>query len=49
MDTTNHQLDVRQEIPARPAAEHAGQFDWDYLAHGPEVWEVRIGRVTTPR
>lgn len=27
------------------AAEHAGQFAWDYLEEGPEVWRVRIGRV----
>lgn len=26
------------------AAEHAGQFSWDYLEQGPEVWRVRIGR-----
>ena len=26
------------------AAEHAGQFTWDYLETGPEVWRVRIGR-----
>ena len=26
------------------AAEHAGQFSWDYLESGPEVWKVRIGR-----
>jgi uncharacterized protein (DUF2249 family) len=26
------------------AAEHAGQFTWDYLEQGPEVWRVRIGR-----
>ncbi len=25
-------------------AEHAGTFSWDYLAQGPEVWRVRIGR-----
>jgi uncharacterized protein (DUF2249 family) len=25
-------------------AEHAGQFSWDYLEQGPEVWRVRIGR-----
>ena len=25
-------------------AEHAGQFTWDYLEAGPEVWRVRIGR-----
>jgi uncharacterized protein (DUF2249 family) len=81
MTATNHQLDVRQEIPARRhdlifstygalapgesfvlvndhdpkplyyqfAAEHAGQFDWDYLEQGPEVWKVRIGRVSIPR
>jgi uncharacterized protein (DUF2249 family) len=26
------------------AAEHAGQFSWDYLESGPERWQVRIGR-----
>jgi uncharacterized protein (DUF2249 family) len=26
------------------AAEHAGQFSWDYLESGPEQWQVRIGR-----
>jgi len=26
------------------AAEHEGQFSWDYLEQGPEVWKVRIGR-----
>jgi uncharacterized protein (DUF2249 family) len=26
------------------AAEHAGQFSWDYLEQGPETWRVRIGR-----
>lgn len=25
-------------------AEHPGQFSWDYLEEGPEVWRVRIGR-----
>lgn len=25
-------------------AEHKGQFTWDYLETGPEVWRVRIGR-----
>lgn len=25
-------------------AEHTGQFTWDYLEDGPEVWRVRIGR-----
>lgn len=25
-------------------AEHAGDFTWDYLEAGPEVWRVRIGR-----
>jgi uncharacterized protein (DUF2249 family) len=28
-------------------AEHAGQFTWDYLEQGPEVWRVRIGRPQT--
>ncbi|GAA3751847.1 DUF2249 domain-containing protein [Microbacterium kribbense] len=26
------------------AAEHAGDFTWDYLEEGPEVWRVDIGR-----
>jgi len=26
------------------AAEHHGQFSWNYLEQGPEVWRVRIGR-----
>ena len=26
------------------AAEMPGQFTWDYLEQGPEVWRVRIGR-----
>lgn len=27
-------------------AEHPGEVDWQYLEQGPEVWRVRIGRVT---
>ncbi len=26
------------------AAEHDGQFTWDYLEEGPQTWRVRIGR-----
>ena len=26
------------------AAEHTGQFTWEYLEEGPEVWKVQIGR-----
>lgn len=26
-------------------AENAGEFSWEYLEEGPEVWRVRIGRV----
>ena len=26
------------------AAERAGEFTWDYLESGPEMWRVRIGR-----
>ncbi len=26
------------------AAERAGAFSWEYLADGPELWRVRIGR-----
>ncbi|HET7564040.1 MAG TPA: DUF2249 domain-containing protein [Gemmatimonadaceae bacterium] len=29
------------------AAEHPGEFTWDALEEGPEVWRVRIGRVAT--
>jgi uncharacterized protein (DUF2249 family) len=25
-------------------AERSGQFTWDYLESGPDVWRVRIGR-----
>jgi uncharacterized protein (DUF2249 family) len=76
MSTSELQLDVRTEVPARRhelifdtyeglgagerftlindhdpkplyyqfAAEHEGEFSWDYLEQGPEVWRVRIGR-----
>ncbi len=27
------------------AAEHPGEFDWDYVESGPEVWRVRIGKL----
>ena len=30
------------------AAEHAGEFTWDYLETGPTVWRVRIGRPAEP-
>lgn len=30
------------------AAEHAGEFTWEPLEEGPEVWRVRIGRVARP-
>lgn len=26
-------------------AEHGGEFSWEYLEEGPNVWRVRIGRV----
>lgn len=26
------------------SAEHAGQFEWEYLEEGPEVWRVSIGK-----
>jgi len=25
-------------------AEHTGQFEWEYLEQGPQVWRVRIGK-----
>lgn len=27
-------------------AEHTGEFTWDYIESGPDVWRVRIGRPT---
>lgn len=27
------------------SAERPGQFEWEYLEQGPEVWRVRIGRL----
>jgi len=24
--------------------EHEGQFTWDYVQQGPDVWQVRIGK-----
>jgi uncharacterized protein (DUF2249 family) len=30
------------------AAEKAGEFTWDYVEQGPEVWRVRIGRTLVP-
>jgi uncharacterized protein (DUF2249 family) len=26
------------------AAEHPGEFTWEYLEEGPEVWRVALGR-----
>ncbi len=30
------------------AAERPGQFTWEYLEQGPEVWRVRIGKPAAP-
>ncbi|WP_022917577.1 DUF2249 domain-containing protein [Ruania albidiflava] len=30
------------------AAEHEGQFSWEPVDQGPEVWSVRIGRTAAP-
>ena len=27
------------------AAENTGEFTWEYLEEGPEVWRVRIGKI----
>jgi len=27
-------------------AEYPGEVDWQYMEQGPEVWRVRIGKVT---
>lgn len=29
-------------------AENSGEFTWEYLEEGPEVWRVRIGRIAAP-
>ena len=29
-------------------AENAGEFSWQYLEEGPEVWRGRIGRTAAP-
>lgn len=26
-------------------AEHPGQFSWDYVEQGPQVWRVKIGKL----
>jgi len=31
------------------AAENEGEFTWDTIEDGPEVWRVRIGRIAPPR
>ena len=28
--------------------EYEGQFDWEYLESGPQVWRVRIGKTQNP-
>jgi uncharacterized protein (DUF2249 family) len=30
-------------------AENVGEFSWQYLEEGPQVWRVRIGRTAAPR
>ena len=30
-------------------AQHPGEFSWDYIQNGPEVWQVRIERTATPQ
>ncbi|MBB2894625.1 DUF2249 domain-containing protein [Flexivirga oryzae] len=30
-------------------AENAGEFTWEYLEQGPEVWRVRIGRTAAAK
>jgi len=27
-------------------AEYSNQFDWKYLEQGPDIWQVRIGKVS---
>lgn len=30
-------------------AEHAGEFEWEYLENGPDTWRVRLGKTASPR
>lgn len=37
-------LDIRSAAPKDRHPLIFGQFTWEYLEEGPEVWRVRIGR-----
>ncbi|MGH2448217.1 MAG: DUF2249 domain-containing protein [Chloroflexota bacterium] len=46
----NQALDLVNDHDPKPlyyqfAAEHPGEFNWDYRQEGPEVWEVEIRKI----
>lgn len=48
--TPNHSFVLVNDHDPKPlyyqfAFEHAGQFNWEYLEEGPDVWRVRIGKI----
>jgi uncharacterized protein (DUF2249 family) len=49
----NDSLEIVNDHDPRPLyyqfqSEAPGQFSWDYLQHGPDVFRVRITRLTRP-
>jgi uncharacterized protein (DUF2249 family) len=57
--STFHELEAKQSMDVvndhdpkplyyQMQAEQPGQFSWDYLENGPEVWRVRITKLTKP-
>ena len=46
---TGEKMELINDHDPRPLnyqmmAEYTGQFDWEYLEEGPEVWRVSIGK-----
>lgn len=47
----NQAIDLVNDHDPKPlyyqlAAEYAGEFNWNYLQEGPEVWEVEIRKMS---
>lgn len=38
-------IDVRTIVPRNRHPEYGGEFKWEYLESGADVWRVRIDRV----
>jgi uncharacterized protein (DUF2249 family) len=36
-----------KHVRAEFDAAHSGSYDWEYVEKGPEVWRVRIGKLTS--